>query len=181
MKPLSLRLAYAQGSAAGEALENALAADLRAVGIELTVEAIPMADLLPQYYHTESSEYDMFFLATNFELVYDLSTGFDVTEDGQHVWRNSGIADEILWKEAVAMRKTTPGDLLTYCTHWLAFQQRFAEVLPVLPVYSNMYYDFYPQVLQGYDPAATISWPQALIPAVLGDPQPDEAESTEPF
>ena len=176
LEPLSLRLAYAQGSAAGEALEMTLAEDLRAAGIELTVEAIPMAELLPQYYHTRESAYDMFFLATNFELVYDPSAGFIETENGEHVWRTSGIADEDLWTYSVAMRRTQPGDVVEYAARWLTFQQRFAEVLPAIPVYSNLYYDFHTAALRDYDPTTTISWPQAVIPAFLGEAQPAASE-----
>ena len=171
-EPLSLRLAYPTGSAAAQALETVLPENLRAVGIELTVEALPMAELLPQYYHTEPSDYDLFFLATNFELVYDPSAAFEL-KDGHHVWIATGIGDDALWAETVAMRKTQPGDLLTYCRHWLAFQVRFAEVLPIIPVYSNIYYDFYPQTLQNYDPTMSVSWPQAAIPAFLAQPQTD--------
>lgn len=176
LEPLELRLAYALGSAAGEALESALVDDLRAVGIGLTVEAIPMAELLPQYYRTRESDYDMFFLATNFDLVYDPSANFSLSENGEHVWMTGGIADEALWEAAVAMRRTEPGDLLNYAARWLTFQQRFAQVLPAIPVYSNSYYDFYPAALQGYEPAAAISWPQAMIPATFGDPQPTDGE-----
>ena len=176
LQPLSLRLAYAEGSAAGPFLETVLVENLRAVGIELTVEAIPMSELLPQYYHSRESGYDMFFLATNFDLLYDPSASFSETEDGGHVWTVSGIADEEMWAAAVAMRQTQPGDLMSYCASWLAFQRRFAQVLPAIPVYSNIYFDFYPSVLQNYAPASTASWPQALIPAYVGEPQPAEAE-----
>lgn len=179
-EPLRLRLALAEGSAAEEALRSGLAEDLAAVGIELTVDAIPMAQLLPQYYHTEDSEYDMFFLATNFDLVYDPSAGFLQDADGGWVWMYTGLRDDALREAAVAMRRTEPGDLLGYCTAWLAFQRRFAESLPMIPVYSNIYFDFYPTALRNYEPSAAVSWPQAIVPAFMGDPaEPAPAEEAE--
>ena len=175
LAPLRLTLAYAEGSAAGESLKNELTAQLAEVGIELNVESIPMSDLLPQYYHVEETQYDMFFLATNFDVLYDPSAMFSENEDGQHVWRTAALADDELYALAVAMRRTEPGDLLTYCENWLAFQQRFMLSLPAIPIYSNVYFDFYPQILHNYVINANASWPQAINAAYLDE----YAEETE--
>ena len=169
---LTLAIAYAAGSAAGESLEQ-LVPVLAEAGIEATVTAVPLGELLGQYYHTEESGFDLIFLATNFELVYDPSAGFRTNENGEHVWYTSGMVDEELYEAAVSMRLTEPGDLLGYCSAWLMFQQRFMEILPALPVYSNIYYDFYPVALQGYEPAANISWAQAVISASFGEAAED--------
>ena len=166
LQPLKLTLAYAANSAAGPSLEALLPGALAQAGIGLTVEALPLAELLPQYYHVAECRYDMFFLASNFELVYDPSAHF-TAENGKHVWVTSGLADEALWRASVAMRKTVPGDVYAYCRSWLDFQKAFAESLPVLPIYSNLYYDFYPQSLRNYQITASISWPQAVIGAYL--------------
>ena len=174
--PLKLSLAYGDGSAIGEALKSTLVDSLAEAGIELIVEAIPADDMLKQFYRMSEIKYDMYFLATNFDLLYDPSLNFIEDEDGHHVWKNSGLADDELWKLAVSMRRTEPNDLLGYCTKWLAFQKRFAEQLPLLPMYSNVYFDFYPQVLHEYNIAANISWPEAAIGAYLSDYVPEEAE-----
>ena len=55
----------------------------------------------------------------------------------------TGIRDKKLAQLAVDMRKTEPGDVLSYCRKWVAFQERWTEVLPAIPVYSNVYFDFY--------------------------------------
>ena len=52
-------------------------------------------------------------------------------------------------------------------------------VLPVLPVYSNVYFDFYPHVLHEYEIAANISWPQAIITSYLSDYIPEEEAAAE--
>ena len=174
--PLKLTLAYGDGSAIGEALKGTLVDSLAEAGIELIVEAIPADDMLKQFYRMSEIKYDMYFLATNFDLLYDPSLNFIEDEDGHHVWKNSGLADDELWKLAVSMRRTEPNDLLGYCTKWLAFQKRFAEQLPLLPMYSNVYFDFYPQVLHEYNIAANISWPEAAIGAYLSDYVPEETE-----
>ena len=176
LAPLKLTLAYGDGSAIGEALKGTLVDSLAEAGIELIVEAIPADDMLKQFYRMSEIKYDMYFLATNFDLLYDPSLNFIEDEDGHHVWKNSGLADDELWKLAVSMRRTEPNDLLGYCTKWLAFQKRFAEQLPLLPMYSNVYFDFYPQVLHEYNIAANISWPEASIGAYMSDYVPEEEE-----
>ena len=174
--PLRLTMAYGAGSAAGEALEGALVQSLTEIGIELIVEAMDADAMLYQFYRMSETKYDMYFLATNFDLLYDPSLSFTVDEEGHHVWKTSGLADDELWKLAVDMRRTEPEDLMGYCTKWLAFQKRFAEQLPLLPMYSNVYFDFYPQVLHEYKIASNISWPEASIGAYLSDYVPEVPE-----
>ena len=176
--PLQLTMAYSQGSAAGESLEGALVESLAKAGIELKVEAIPADDLFNEYYRLADEQYDILFLATNFDVLYDPSLSFIETEDGHHVWKTSGLEDDDLWEIAVDMRHTEPEDILGYCTKWLKFQVRIMEQLPVLPVYSNVYFDFYPLVLHDYKIAANVSWPQAINEAYMADYIPPETPET---
>ena len=177
--PLQLTMAYGEGSTAGPALEGTLAGSLTEAGIDLKVEAIPGDELLAEYYGQAESRYDMLFLATNFDVLYDPSLSFVQAENGHHVWKTSGLEDDELWQLAVNMRKTEPGDQLGYCGKWLDFQKRFMDQLPVLPVYSNVYFDFYPQVLHGYEITSNIAWPQAIIESYMADYIP-EAQITGP-
>ena len=176
--PLQLTMAYSQGSAAGESLEGALVQSLAKAGIELKTEAIPADDLFNEYYRLADTQYDILFLATNFDVLYDPSLSFIETEDGHHVWKTSGLEDDELWEIAVDMRHTEPEDILGYCTKWLKFQMRIMEQLPVLPVYSNVYFDFYPLVLHEYKIAANVSWPQAINEAYMADYIPPETPET---
>lgn len=145
-----------------------MAKSLAEAGIELQVEAIDGNDLLNQYYRLTDPQYDMLFLATNFEPVYDPVLNF-TAEDGKHIWTTSGLADEPLWKLASDMRKTEAGDAIAYCRKWLAFEKRFAEILPALPMYTNTYYDFFPSTLHNYPVEITLSWPQAIIGANMAE------------
>ncbi len=176
--PLKLTLAYPAGSSVAEALRNA-AETMKDAGIELTVSELPMSDLLRQYYGMEERKYDMFFLASNFDALFDPSADFVTDDRGRHVWRQTGLADDELYGYAVEMRKTEAGDLLTYCGHWLDFQKRFAETLPMIPLYSNVYFDFYPRVLHDYDISSNLAWSQAVIPAYMSDVE-EVVETAEP-
>ena len=67
------------------------------------------------------------------------------------------------------MRKTAPGDLLTYCKNWLNFQKEFVQELPVLPIYSNIYFDFYNRELHEYPINTNVSWAQAIVGSYLAE------------
>ena len=63
------------------------------------------------------------------------------------------------------MRMTEPGDVLSYCQKWIAFQEYYSEVLPAIPVYSNVYFDFYTPNLQEYYVGSSASWAQLIMPS----------------
>lgn len=163
---LDLTLVYPAGSRMGEMLKTLLIPNLEEAGIRLTLQEAEMPDLLAMYYRQVPRENDMFFLASNFDLVFDPSNGFE-TENGIPTWRNTGCADETLYSLASDMRKTTPGDTLAYCKKWVEFQKRFNEVLPMLPLYSNVYFDFYTPVLHDYVIQQNVGWGQAILGASL--------------
>ncbi len=89
-----------------------------------------------------------------------------------------GIDDDELYNLAEDMIRTEPGDLLAYCEKWVDFQERFIELEPVIPIYSNIYFDFYPRVLQNYAIPNYTSWAQAVVPAFMDD-IPEEEEAAE--
>ena len=77
------------------------------------------------------------------------------------------------------MRQTEPGDVLSYCQKWVAFEKAWADLLPAIPVYSNVYFDFYTPTLHNYNAGATTSWAEAIVGAYLGDVEDPEALATE--
>ncbi len=166
---LELTMVYPAGNAIGEALQTTLIEPLAKAGILLTAQELAMTDLLNVYYRTQERDCDMIYLASNFGTVFDPAPAF-APEDAQSGASNrTGIADEELYQLAVDMRKTEPGDVLTYCQKWVAFQQRWTEVLPAIPVYSNVYFDFYDSTLQNYLVSGSQTWSQAVVGAYLSD------------
>jgi ABC-type transport system substrate-binding protein len=163
--PLELTLIYPQGNALGEALQAAFVEPLAQVGIALTVKALPTTELLRIYYDNQNRDCDMIYLGSNFSAVFEPSGAF--APGG--IANRTAIHDEILYQLAVDMRKTEPGDRPGYCRKWLAFQARFTQVLPSIPIYSNVYYDFYTAALQNYTISSSSTWSQAIVGAYLGD------------
>lgn len=178
---LDLHLIYPEGNNIETSLRKYLAANLETVGIRLTMEAVPMRELLTRWYRQGERSDDMIYLASNFDIIFDPATHFDP----EGAWSYTNLADEELYQAAVEMRQTEPGDVLTYMQRWVKFQERFNTVLPMIPVYSNVYFDFYRNDLQEYDIAGSATWGQAIVGARIGEVETvtveDAAEGTETF
>ena len=70
--------------------------------------------------------------------------------------------------------------MLEYLKRWITFLERFNETLPMIPVYSNIYFDFYIQPLRNYNIAGHDTWGQAIVESYLSDEEPEpEVEEAE--
>lgn len=166
---LQLTLIYPETNAIDAILTETLVNPLREAGIELTLAAMPFEQLLKQYYRQEARTADMIYLATNFELVFDPALTFSPDDALTGFTNCTAIADQQLYDLALDMRRTEPSDVLGYVTKWIAFQQRFQEVVPAIGVYSNVYFDFYTAHLTDYTPTADITWGLASVGAYMND------------
>ena len=160
---LDLKMICPEGNNITDYLEENFLKNLETVGIRLTVEVIPMSQLLSYWYQQEERTADLILLASNFDLLFDPAAYFD--RDGN--WAYTGLQDRGLRFFAKAMISAEPGDALTYMQNWVAFQERFNEILPMIPIYSNYYYDFFTDALQDYDISENTTWSEAIVPAKL--------------
>lgn len=176
---LDLTMLYPAGNTIADVLETALVANLAQVGIKLTLTPMPGNDLLKVYYREVPRTCDMIYLASNFSTVFEPSATFNPDEAYLSATNRTGIVDQELYDLAVDMRRTEPGDVLAYCQKWVAFQTRWAEVLPAIPVYTNVYFDFYTNTLQNYLVSESMTWSQAVVGAYLGDAMEEEEEEEE--
>ena len=181
---LDLTLAYPEGTRIRECLEEHFVPYLEQCGIHLTLLSLPTQQLFLRYYGRLDREVngrpiDMFFLGSNFDLLFDpaLFFTYDGNPYGPPQWLYTGYAADDLYNLAVAMRSTEPGNVLEYMQEWVAFQEKLNEQLPVLPIYSNVYFDFYRADLQNYNVAERVTWSQAILGAYLAEPE-EPAEET---
>jgi len=52
---------------------------------------------------------------------------------------------------------------------WIALQERISETLPLLPVYSNVYFDFYTRQLHDYEIMNNVTWGEAIVACYMSD------------
>lgn len=137
--------------------------NLRAAGFEVNVTEMNFTEMLSAYYRREARAYNMFYLASNFSAVYD--PYYSVSDDAAHqgVQNTTGISDEKLMQLADDMRRTEADNEKAYIAKWVEFQQRYAELLPTYPLYSNEYCDVYDDGISNYRPDLYSSWAMAIL------------------
>lgn len=152
-----------------DAFTQYLQQPLAQVGIRLNITTVNTDELLDLYYRRVQRSCHMIFVGVNFTEVFDPSASYATGDDADLVMNTSALQDERLEALAVAMVSTQAGDLLTYTQRWIAFQEYWTKVLPAIPVYSNVYFDFYTSKLHGYDISLKTTWSRAILGAYLSD------------
>ena len=177
---LDLTLMYPRGNHIVDTISENFLDNLAQAGIKVTLVPEEMETLLRRYYREEERTTDMIYLATNFHVVVDPSITYSTDDTPGHlIWNNTYSDDEELWELAVDMRRTEPGDVYSYVAKWIRFQERYNEVLPAIPVYSNIYFDFYTSQLQNYSITSHVTWTQAILSSYFGEEPVVEEEVTE--
>ena len=177
LMPLSFRFARCQDNAGAQMTVDLLTPAFEEIGAELIISDVPFTEVLSDYYREDGRKYDLSFIASNFVSVFDPYLHFVKDPRFEGSMNTSGIEDEELVRLAWAMHETKPGEELEYLREWQLFQERFNEVLPTIPIYSNIYFDFYTNTLKNYHPGSEYSWPTALLYAYLDD-TPQEEDMT---
>ena len=163
---LDLTMMYPEGNHITDTLQENFIDNLNECGIRLTLVPEEMTELFKSYYREKDRTTDMIYLATNFHVVVDPSITYSTDTTASHkIWKTTYSDDEDLYWRAVNMRRTDPYDVYDYVVKWIAFQERYNEVLPTIPVYSNIYYDFYTDRLANYNIVGHVTWTQAILEA----------------
>ncbi len=147
-----------------DGIEAMLTQNFAAAGIGLEITKLPYEDLLKYYYRQEDrSEYDMFFLATNFGLTFNAYPAVATAEEYQGVTNTTAIADPELEALALDLNNTKHNHASEYVQKWLKFQQQWVEDMPMAPLYSNEYADIFDASIKGYHPSLRYSWAFAIL------------------
>ena len=160
---MDLTCAYPAGNIMAEAMETWFVPYLKEAGIRLTLVPMEMKDLLRAYNDRELEDIDMFYLADDFNIEFDpqlffMAGDLDAPAEDTLAWAHAQMAEY-----ARLMCETVPSDALGFVKKWITFQEQLSELLPLIPVYSNVYYDFYTSDLMNYDILQYITWGDAIV------------------
>ena len=169
---LELTLGYPEGNIIADSFARNWIPNLEQVGIRLTLEPLFMGEVLALYNgHDEAHpEVDMIYLACNFDLIFDPTVQFAPEKDREFEGRDE------LYRLALDMRQTEPGDFLSYMKKWVAFEKCVNDMLPMIPLYSNIYFDFYTALLQNYQVSEMETLGQSIVRAEMRIPEELPAE-----
>lgn len=125
--------------------------DVAAAGMQINQTAGNFNDLI-QYYYDNSTEnpYQMFNLATGFGNPYDVAYSFE-PGSASNINAIPGEDGQEIYDLAVAMNRTKEGDDEAYGEAWLKFIQKWNELVPEVPLYSNEYHDFFSSRVHDWD------------------------------
>jgi len=106
----------------------------------------------------EEQVFSTYSMATNFAVPSDPYFG-SWHSDFANTSRNSlGVADEELDRYIIALRETTPGDNVKFLENWFNYVVRFNQILPVIPLYANEYFDFHSNRVNGVATTPYANW-----------------------
>lgn len=132
--------------------------DLEAAGIKIEKDEMSFGELLSYVYRDGSEDpkygvptYHMFNYATNFNPIYDMHLEYTTDPELLKQGTNTNfIIDENLEKTATAMVEVDSTDKDGFKANFVEFMAIWNDLLPDLPLYSNIYHDFYNKKIQGY-------------------------------
>lgn len=166
-KPLELTMTVTDDNEAANKLAAILGDSLDQVGGKLNIRRLPFDRALRQYYRQDNRAFDLMFLGSNFSYLFDPSNTYIVGDRYQGTMNTSGVQDPRLEELARNITAAQPGNREAYLNRWMDFQEYWSEVLPMIPLYSNTYYDLFDSNLIGYFPQFYWSWGSAILYASL--------------
>ena len=169
---LDLTCAYPETNQTGTiSMDLYLIPHLQEAGIRLTLVSMTMKDLLKAYNDREA-DIDIFYLGDDFNIEFDPQMFFlpgdpEAPEEDTLAWVHAQM-----YEYCRLMCETEPHDILGYMQKWITMQEKLTEYQPLIPVYSNVYFDFYTSELQNYRILDFITWGDAIVAATYG-PAPE--------
>lgn len=164
LMPATLNWASSQGNSVSALLTTMLASSeaTKAAGISIVKTEMDFPSLLSYMYRQETNgavgdftvpTYNMFNLATGYnggvyDESYNWTTNPEFIEQGYNVQH---LYDKELDKLSMDMvYGVEPGDEATYLSLWEKYIIRWNELLPMVPLYSNIYVTVYPNTIDNY-------------------------------
>lgn len=156
LMPLILEWCSSEKNSVSDLLATMLAngEDTAAAGMQINQTVVSFNELNNNYYQLQENNYNM----------YNMGVGFTPVNNWTETYKPGGgsnrnlISDEQLATLAAEMVRVPAGDDEAYLEKWLAFQKRYNEILPDLPLYANQYFDFYNAKLKGYTGIKSALW-----------------------
>lgn len=164
LMPATVNWASSEGNAVSALLSTMLANSdaTKAAGVSIVKTEMTFPSLMSYMYRQETNgavgdftvpTYNMFNLATGYNGgVYDES--YNWTTDPEYIEQGMNVQhlyDKELDKLSMDMvYGVEPGDEATYLSLWEKYIIRWNELLPMVPLYSNIYVTVYPNTIDNY-------------------------------
>ncbi len=180
LMPLIIEWSSSENNSVSELLNVMLAQSeaTAAAGMKINQNVMTFTELLNYYYRDASQgdkyavpTYGMFNLATNFTPTYDMS--YEWTDDPDllaqgynlnHLYNDS--LDALTMNMVYGVDSSDPE---SYMAYWKAYIMLWNDMLPQIPLYSNVYITLYPDWLEGYEQDSFWDFNQAILYATVAE------------
>lgn len=180
LMPLIIEWSSSEGNTVSDLLAVMLAEnpDVAAAGMEIRQNIMTFDEMLNYLYRdaTQGEQYGvptygMYNLATNWEPTYDASYNFTSDPDMVAAGSNTNyLFDDTLDQLTMDMvYGVDSSDTETYLNIWREYIKRWNELLPEIPLYSNVYLTMYPDWLEGYEQDSFWDFQQAILYATVAE------------
>ncbi len=145
------------------ALEKYLVANLKKTGIEVIIKPMSM-DEIQEAFRSGSVEIDMLYLGDDFNIMLnpEMFKPERETEKKEKPENSLTAARKEVYELAEIMVGTLPDEAYQYCEKWVRMQEEITKDMPLIPVYSNYYHDYFTKRLHGYQIQRSVTWAEAV-------------------
>lgn len=176
LMPLIIEWSSSEGNPVSELLKVMLAEnpDVAKAGMQINQNVMTFSELLNYMYRDDSQgakyavkTYGMYNLATGFVPSYDYAYNFASDPESEYVkagYNQNYIFDKEL--DDLSMNMVfgiESDDHEGYLAVWQQFIARWNELLPEVPLYSNIYVTMFPDWLEGYEQDSFWDFQQAIL------------------
>ena len=158
--PLEIEWASSENNAVSELLVVMLQEneDVAAAGMKINQSVMTFTELLNWLYRDDSEDaqygvptYHMFNLASGYTPRYDLTNIYSTDPDRARMNNTNFINDQELSDLAENMVLVDPTDQDEFKARFVSFIEKWNELLPDVPLYSNEYHDFYNDKIENWE------------------------------
>lgn len=162
--PLSITLGITPDNPAADIVARQLEQNLPKIGAQFNLAMLNMPSLLKQYYRQGERTSDLLFLGSNFMKDFTGNPAGYSAESFDMGNNPAALVDKQLSDLSVSLRRTA-NNRNAYVQIWRSYQTRLAEILPIIPLYTNIYTDIYSDLsgLTDYHPENYWSWGEAIL------------------
>jgi len=167
LMPLVIEWANTDNNPVSELIATMLVPEVRKIGMQINGTTVDFAVLLNHLYKEgiDKPVYGMFNLGTGFATTQAYWYYYSTDPEYFGTYNTNFIADKELESIALDMKKTDPTDLAGWVEKWIKFEKRWNFLLPDIPLYSDMYHDFYNPRIVGYESSSTWDFRYAIVRA----------------
>lgn len=156
LMPLILNWCSSENNPVSELLATKLANsdNVKKVGMEIKQSTVTFNELIENYEQHKENDYNIYNMGVGFNVIYSQEFTYKIGNPQNY----NRIADKELEKLGKNMNLVDPENEKEYLDRFVAFQRRWNELLPDLPLYSNEYHDFFSAKLKGYEGIKDSIW-----------------------